>query len=254
MRSRTLLVLSAAFFLASVSAAPASTTAQESDLIALHEAAVYGMVVVRVAGGAGSGWLLERSGQRPLLVTNAHVAVRVGATLSAELYGGAGRDVSSVPCRVTYVSRTLDLGVAMLLGDPPPTARPLALETGDIRRGARVVLAGNPGPLTFQTTEGVVTGVTSEETRTDGMCGRARNCLVVDAASFSGSSGGPAIGRAGRVVGMLWGGPTSAVEGRGTRSSGVVANSSFAYLLHAQTIADELAVMRSLEQGPPTAH
>ncbi|MBX7195179.1 MAG: serine protease [Sandaracinaceae bacterium] len=223
------------------------THAQEgADLVALHETAVYGMAVVRFRGGLGSGWLLAQDeGVRPVLVTNAHVAIRVGATLEAELYGGAGQAAPSVRCRVAYVSRGIDFAVAALLDDPPPSARPLRLEPGDVRRGERVILAGNPSPLTFQTTEGVVTGVTPDETRTDGMCGRSRNCLVVDAASFSGSSGGPAINRSGRVVGMLWGGPTAVVEGAGRRPTGIVANASFAYLLHVRAIEAELAAIRA---------
>jgi S1-C subfamily serine protease len=232
--------------LVSASARAPRSHAQDAtpDLVSLHETAVYGMAVVRFTGGFGSGWLLAQDeGVRPVLVTNAHVAVRVGATLEAELYGGAGQPVASVPCRVAYVSRTIDFAVAALLGDPPATARPLRLEPGDVRRGERVVLAGNPGPLTFQTTEGVITGATPDETRVDGMCGRSRNCLVVDAASFSGSSGGPAINRNGRVVGMLWGGPTAIVEGPGRRVSGAVANSSFAYLLHSRAIDAELAAI-----------
>src|SRR5262249_42279079 len=113
------------------------------------------------------------------------------------------------------------------------------IESGDVYRGERIVLGGNPGDLEFQTTEGVVTGALPESiyART---CGSGRNCVVVDAASFAGSSGGPAINAQGQVVGMLWGTGASEVEcARGTPPAWV-RNPTFAYLVHARTIESEL--------------
>jgi S1-C subfamily serine protease len=126
-------------------------------------------------------------------------------------------------------------------------------------RGERVVLGGNPGTvisgrpayLPFQTSEGVVTGHIAD--REFDECGAGRNCVVVDAASMKGSSGGLALNLDGEVVGMLWGGPSL----RGASRTVVVEparriiahgetelpNPSFAYLIHTQVMAEELRTM-----------
>ena len=140
-------------------------------------------------------------------------------------YQGADTPPVQALARVLWVSPTVDLAIVLLEADPPTTARALSIEPGDIVRGERVVLAGDPHTLAFQTSEGVVTGALPEVDLT-ARCGFARNCVVVDAASWAGSSGGPALNTAGRVVGMLWGGPPGVA--------------SFAYLIHARTLEQEL--------------
>ncbi len=136
-------------------------------------------------------------------------------TVAPKPYQGADTPPVQALARVLWV---------LFEADPPTTARALSIEPGDIVRGERVVLAGDPHALAFQTSEGVVTGALPEVDLT-ARCGFARNCVVVDAAS-SGSSGGPALNTAGRVVGMLWGGPPGVA--------------SFAYLIHARTLEQEL--------------
>ncbi len=110
-------------------------------------------------------------------------------------------------------------------------------------RGQRIVLGGNPEALPFQTTEGVVTGEASG--RAFQPCGTGRNCIVIDASSLGGSSGGPAVNADGRIVGMLWGGPTTALHVWTLRGNVQVdraraVSGSLAFLIHARTIAEEL--------------
>jgi len=236
---------------------------RSADLRQLHETAVFAMVRVQVAGGWGTGWLLAQSG-RPLVVTNEHVVrnVRDREVVKVFFYRGTDQAALEVPARVFRRSQRIDLAVLQLDGDPPTTARPIAMRTNTtVVRGERVVLAGNPTTLIdgrptylpFQTSEGVVTGHVADPAFEQ--CGAGRNCVVVDAASMQGSSGGPAFNLDGQLVGMLWGGP----ELRGESAAVVVApgrrvvayeqtaitNPAFAYLIHTRVMAEEL---RSMER------
>lgn len=228
------------------------------DLRQLHERVVYNMVQIRVGRTGGTGWLLAQSG-RPVVITNAHVADAIGrGRASVFFYAGSSHPPEEVQGTVMYRSRRIDLAVLRLESDPPTTARPLRFRTDTtVVRGQRVVLGGNPDGgfgqlLPFQTTEGVVTGHVSG--RAYDQCGAGRNCVVVDAASLGGSSGGPAFNLDGQLVGMLWGGPllrggtvsAVAVPHQGQVIPGVAAgltvvqNPSLSYLIHTRTIADEL--------------
>lgn len=241
--------IAALLLVASMSGADASAqhveaAASGADLRELHERVVYATVRVQARGGSGSGWLLAQSG-RPLVITNAHVA-RAAARARVIFYRGSEESEVEVRAVAIHASRTTDLGILQLLDDPPSTARPVRLRTDTtVYRGQRVVLGGNPSGglgrvLPFQTTEGVVTGHVSG--RAYRQCGSGRNCVVVDAASFQGSSGGPAFNTRGQLVGMLWGGPAQLAPTATSRGRGValVQNPAFSYLIHSRTIASEL--------------
>lgn len=213
---------------------------------ALHARVVHNLVQIRTAHGAGSGWLLQQSG-RPVVVTNKHV-VRGVRRAEVLFYRGTENAPSVVRAQVFGRSNNVDLAVLRLDADPPNSARPHRMNTTTtVYRGERIVLGGNPGTadgiqLPFQTTFGVVTGHVSGNRYEQ--CGRGRNCVVVDAASLGGSSGGPAFNLRGELVGMLWGGPAQlgdVMTTRGpVRESAIVQNPSFAYLIHTRTLADEL--------------
>lgn len=270
---RGIIVFGFASALMTAGPAVAQPAASAGDMRRLHEQVVYTTVQILTSdGGVGTGWLLAQTG-RPLVVTNRHVAEHVGpGGTRVRFYAGAERPPVEVGATRMHISAHIDLGILQLEADPPPTARALALSTDvTVVRGERVVLGGNPADpgnravLPFQTTEGVVTGHISGPAFQP--CGVGRNCVVVDAASFSGSSGGPAFSVSGQLVGMLWGGPVqaahmqmgmAAVTSQGQvvatvgQSRAAMQNPSFGYLIHVRTIADEL---RSLEAGTtrPTA-
>lgn len=237
----SILCLPLALAVASPAAAQPSSTsrAARADLRQLHERAVYATVRIETQAGIRSGWLLAQSG-RPLIITNYQGARDVGRLAGAFLYQGAGEDAVRVPVAEFHRSRSIDLGILRLLEDPPPTVRPVTLHVSTtVVRGERVVLAGNPADsvasaLPFQSTEGVVTGHVSGEAYS--RCGTGRNCVVVDAASFRGSSGGPVFNMQGRLVGMLWGGPRQRT--RAGREH--VAIPTFSFLIHVRVIAAEL--------------
>ncbi|MEQ8461529.1 MAG: serine protease [Sandaracinaceae bacterium] len=244
------LSLAAALAFALTPLTPSASDAQApsgADARRIHELAAYATVRIDTGTGSfGSGWLLEQSG-RPLIITNAHVVRRVGRSARAFFYRGASAADVPVPVERFYISGDIDLGILRLTEDPPATARPVPLHTDtDVYRGERVVLGGNPSSgqtiLPFQTTEGVVTGHVSG--RAYAQCGLNRNCVVVDATSFRGSSGGPAFDGSGRLVGMLWGGPTQTVS-VGHTAVGSVQNVAFSYLIHTRTIAAELRALEA---------
>lgn len=240
---------------------PTLAQAPRHDLRQLHETAVFATVRIQVSSTSwGTGWLLEQSG-RPLVITNRHVIDGVGrAPVRVHFYQGTDQPSVQVPARLFRTSRRIDLAVLQLEADAPATARPIAMRTNTtVVRGERVVLGGNPSTmiggrvshLPFQTAEGVVTGHVAE--RTFDECGAGRNCVVVDAASMKGSSGGPALNLEGELVGMLWGGPvlrgrsrTEIVEpGRRVVANEVTAieNPAFSFLIHTRVMAEELRTM-----------
>ncbi|MCA9615736.1 MAG: trypsin-like peptidase domain-containing protein [Myxococcales bacterium] len=240
----------------------AQHTARAVELRSLHELAVFATVRIQVGTSWGTGWLLAQSG-RPLVVTNRHVVEEaLRAPVRVQFYQGTDRPPVEVVARVLHRSERIDLAVLRLEADAPPTARPIPMHTDTtVVRGERIVLGGNPSTviggeatfLPFQTTEGVVTGHVANPLFEP--CGAGRNCVVVDAASMQGSSGGPALNLDGRLVGMLWGGPelrgssrtVVAAPGRLVVAHGEtsIANPAFAYLIHTRVMAEEL---RSMER------
>jgi S1-C subfamily serine protease len=211
------------------------------DLRRTHERAVFAMVriEVRTRRGdiVGTGWLLQQSaGVRPVVVTNKHMVDAIAPRTAPRIsfYQGSQQPSVEVAGRVAYISRTIDFAVIALEADPPAAPREpraLTIEANDVVRGERVVLAGNPQGWPFQTTEGVVSGVAPANPE----CGVARNCIMIDAASMGGSSGGPALNRDGNVVGMLWGGPSLLAAFHIS-----VDNPAFAFLIHARVLREEL--------------
>lgn len=221
---------------------PSRAQVGASDLRALHQLAVHATVRLETRAAMGTGWLLQQNVPRPIVVTNAHVVGRVGTPIRVTHYLGSDGSTVDTDATVQWVSRDIDLALVRLDADTPPSARALTLEPGDVVRGQRVVLAGQPNDLPFQTSEGVVTGHVPDA-RFTGPCGRGRNCVVADAAAFAGSSGGPALNEDGRVVGMLWAtdGGIGGVAAVGRAGIPIwVRNPTFAFLIHVRTIEGEL--------------
>lgn len=234
---RLALLLSTALLI--VALAPAAYS-QGNDLRAVHDAAVFSTVRISLGRKLGTGWLLRQSG-KPLILTNRHVVPIARGRARVGYYQGTGRPMVQGTARAVYVSGSIDLSI-LVPDDVPDTARALEIETEELIRGERVVLGGNPHELLFQTTEGVVTGHLPEH-RLVRTCGLSRNCVTVDAASFAGSSGGPALNHRGRVVGMLWGNPTA----RGAPDW--LRDPSFAFLIHAHVLTEELDRVRRRLRG-----
>lgn len=180
-----------------------------------------------------------------MVVTNRHV-VRQRGRVEVGFYQGSEGRTATVYANLVAASQQVDLSVLRLDADPPGTARALEIEEGDVVRGERVVLGGNPNEMRFQTSEGVVTGHVPDRRRE---CGPGRNCIAIDASSFVGSSGGPVLNREGRVVGMLWGGPGGRA-GRTVRGVPVwLQNPTFAFAIHCQVLREELPRINARRRG-----
>lgn len=80
--ARRFFAMAIALCIAATLLAPA-TSAQESqaDLRALHQLAVFATVRIESSVGLGTGWLLRQNVPRPIVITNRHVAGRVGAPI-----------------------------------------------------------------------------------------------------------------------------------------------------------------------------
>lgn len=210
------------------------------DLRAAHERCARSLVrIERTEGNVGSGWVVELGAAR-LVVTNAHV-VDGESSLWIETSDGAGRVAN-----VVYVSSRIDLAILEVPGGLAVPA--LNFVAGDVVRGERVVIGGNPGGLSFITSEGVVAGLIRGTPLASQACGRDADCIVIDAEAEPGSSGGPVVDHQGRVIGMIW---------------GVYNGASFSLAIPAQVLSIELlaveralmarAITEALEPRPPVA-
>ncbi len=186
------------------------------DLRLVHEVAVRSLVNLTVGRAAGTGWVVQLGG-RSLIVTNRHVVAIEGRPPERSL----GQLVDLRYYRVDQVHRgrvrmiARDIDLAVIVPDALPPVPPLTFADRTVVRGERVVLAGHPGSrdqrvaglqLMFVTTEGVIAGGVSHLPGTQrGTCGTRRSCLLIDAETEPGSSGGPVVNDEGEVIGMVWG-------------------------------------------------
>ena len=157
---------------------PAPST---EDIIAKAMPAV---VVVETSSGGGSAFFVDRD----RLITNHHVVVGqsyVKLRLS---------DNSTVDARILATAPDYDLAVLVLM-QPGPDRAFLALGTvQDVRQGQEVLAIGTPHGV-FQNT--VTRGIVSSLRQIEKVV-----VLQTDTAINPGSSGGPLIDHAGRVVGI----------------------------------------------------
>ena len=133
--------------------------------------------------GAGfAGWVGDGA---TYVITAAHVVSEVGEQVTLERNNGSwGADVVGI-------DRARDLAVLRVSGRPVSAAplwqKPLRNRP---RPGDQLLLVGSPFGLGGTVTSGVVSAVRS-------------NLIQTDAAANPGNSGGPAVDRNGRVVGVL---------------------------------------------------
>lgn len=229
----------AAFLLAVVSLvglrSPAAVVAQAppggdaSRVYGSTAPAVFLIEVRNTAGepvGIGSGFLIE--GGR--IVTNAHV-VEPGRP---HLRTG----VVALPLSVERIDHAVDL--AVLRSDAPIEAPPLQLAVAEPEIGTKVFVLGNPHGLERTISEGILSG----RRRLSG-----RELLQMTAPISPGSSGGPVVDAAGRVVGITVG---SFTEGQSLNFA--IPVSELRRLLRSAERTDfatALARARSLTEAPP---
>ncbi|MDQ7843174.1 MAG: S1C family serine protease [Armatimonadota bacterium] len=194
---RPLLALTAVFLLAMLAGFPAAPArAQYEDLIAQVKPAVVLIQVTHALGGRGhgSGFVYDPSG---FILTNHHV-VEGAAQITVRLQDGR-----------TFPARVVDYVRRAEYSCPPQVARMVdaavlkidatdlkAIPLGDsssLRQGQELLVLGYPG------------GVGTEEVSvTRGIVGALRSgWFQTDATMMPGNSGGPAVDRQGRAVGLV---------------------------------------------------
>lgn len=140
---------------------------------------------VKTSDGLGAGFAGWREAGQLYVVTAAHVVSERGEQVMLE------RDNGSWGAEVTALDRASDLAVLRVTGNPVG-AQPLWQQpkANRPRVGDALLLVGSPFGLGGTVTSGVVSRVQPREIQTD-------------AAANPGNSGGPAVDRKGRVVGVL---------------------------------------------------
>jgi S1-C subfamily serine protease len=138
---------------------------------------------LRTADGGGSAWAAWTARGGTYLISAAHVVgghARVAVSRSGERWTG----------RVVRRDGTNDLALVRVTGAIAPPLWQDSSVQPQPRVGDTLVLVGSPFGLEGTVTTGILSRVTYNEIQTD-------------AAANPGNSGGPAVDRAGRVVGVL---------------------------------------------------
>jgi serine protease Do len=155
------------------------------------------VVVVRTAGGLGSGFIISRQGH---LITNYHVVeqqTRVTVTLYRRSDQGYQKhDLKRVRILALHPLRDIALLQLDLSELPGTLPEPVVInDQDDVRVGDLVFAIGNPLGLERTVTQGIV----SSTTRTIGHL----RLIQTDASINPGNSGGPLFNARGEVVGIV---------------------------------------------------
>jgi putative serine protease PepD len=188
----------AAFGPAATSSAPAAaaspaTSAGYADLV---RKVLPSVVLIRTAGGLGSGVVLDKSGN---IVTNAHVAGDA-TTFEVQVSG------DPAPRQARLVGSYAPDDLAVIRADDPSGLAPAAFGDSDRARAGDVVLAvGNPLGLSGSVTEGIISAtgraVTEPATQTSAAA-TLPGAIQTSAPINPGNSGGALVDMSGGVIGI----------------------------------------------------
>ncbi len=158
---------------------------KEQGIAPLAARVLKSVFTVKTSDGLGAGFAGWIANDQLYVVTAAHVVSEVGEQVLLE------RNTGSWRAEVVARDRARDLAVLRVDGKPVG-AKPLWQKPvpNKPRVGDALLLVGSPYGLGGTVTSGVVSRVRPQEIQTD-------------AAANPGNSGGPAVDRKGRVVGVL---------------------------------------------------
>ena len=171
---------------ARVQAAERSLRRRETGIAPLARRVLRSVFTVETRTSTGSGFAAWREDGATYLVTAYHVVEDVGGgSVTVARKGGTWSG------EISAVDPAHDLAVIRISGRPAD-ADPLWQDarTAPLRTGDQLLLVGSPFGLEGTVTTGVVSRVTPRYVQTD-------------AAANPGNSGGPALDKTGRVVGVL---------------------------------------------------
>jgi len=163
-------------------------TTSNAGLAPLAQRLLKSVFTIEVVGGVGTGWAAWTSGGSTCLITANHVVVdNVTAGIKTVKVHQKGNSWTGT---IGATDPTNDLAVVVVHGliaaplwqEPQLGVSPLV--------GDQLLLVGSPYGLEGTVTTGVVSRVTYDAIQTD-------------AAANPGNSGGPAVDRQGRIVGVL---------------------------------------------------
>jgi S1-C subfamily serine protease len=143
------------------------------------------VVLLTASDRLGSGFFVSDTG---VIVTNAHV-VRGSETAVAIMSTG-----QKLEAKVVYIDPEMDIALVKVQGTGFPHL-PLT-DTGSVRQGQAVIAIGNPDPVNFSVTKGIVSTFGKIPSVGPG------TWIQTDAAINPGNSGGPLLNLYGEVVGM----------------------------------------------------
>lgn len=158
---------------------------EEVGIAPLAKRVLRSVFTVETPSGIGTGFVAWREGNSSYLVTAHHVVEEATSSVTVTRQGGSWEG------EIVALDEENDLAAIRISGRPAG-ADPLWQRTGAARprAGDELLLVGSPFGL-----EGTVTtGVVSRSTR---------RWIQTDAAANPGNSGGPALSRDGRVVGVV---------------------------------------------------
>lgn len=242
------------------SSEPAPQTDQERQIIRAYDIAHQAVVNVSTQSraldffgetrdeGTGSGVIIDK--EQGLIVTNQHVISN-----AQEMYITLGDSSSH---RVELVGADVDNDIALLKIINPPAGL-TELEFGDSSKllvGQRVLAIGNPFGLSQTLTTGIISSLKRTMRATTGRL--IEDVIQTDAAINPGSSGGPLLDTAGRIIGL-----NTAIVSPTGQSSGIgfavpanqVRNAIPQLLKHGRVLRPKIGVIfRDTQYGPAILH
>jgi putative serine protease PepD len=166
----------------------AALSREQEGLAPVAARALRSVVTIDAGDSAGTAFAAWKSGGTTYLITARHVVEDNLAKGVAAVR--LTRKEHSWPGRVVAADSVNDLALVRTSGDVGPPLWPRAA-TGTVPApGDQLLLVGSPYGLEGTVTTGIVSRVSYNEIQTD-------------AAANPGNSGGPALDRAGRIVGVL---------------------------------------------------
>lgn len=227
----------------------------EEERTAAGRRAYGGILDLSGFDGSGSGFLMERDG-RHYVVTNAHV---VQTADPDEIYVFS-LDRKRYRMRLVGADTYRDMAVLEFVDAPGSELGTIRIHAGDdLRVGMPVWAVGNPlGEFPYSVTSGVVSGLN----RTLGGLVSTVGYLQTDASVTFGNSGGPLVGPAGTVVGLITAGRDGtninfALEGRHLHRfvddvirDGHVVRAFTGLLVQAEPFEDEIRILGALPGSP----
>lgn len=156
---------------------------QSQDFTTIIEDIIDAVVSVDVPDGGGSGVIVDQEGY---VITNYHV-IQGSSAISILTF-----DKKLYPARLVGFNQKHDIAVLKIEGSD--FERMKFGNSNHVQIGQKVIALGSPGGLDFTVTEGIVSAK-----RTDSV---GRNYLQTDVPVNPGSSGGPLVDAAGRIIGI----------------------------------------------------